>query len=182
MARIMKVRSIPRGYVEVGELKEFVHEHNGKKPAEWFMTLYGKFGNPQDGGMWSYMLRHNNILLKATAVDSDTMDYNVWVSPGFILDARRKKTKVMNVIARRLNEKDIVFLPEDGEDNLYYAVRKKNAELMAKKSMSIKGITDAMNNALTEEEHTALYGGISQYMKPVKEEIERTLKEIFDEE
>lgn len=183
MARIMKVRTIPRGYVEMGSLKDYVHEHNGKKPAEWFMALYGKFGNPQVGGVWSYLLRHNNILIKVTATDGNTMDYDVWVAPGFVLDAKRKRTKVMNVIARRLNEKKVVFLPNDGDDNLYYAVRIKNSELMAKqKSLSIKGITEKMNEAMTDEEKEALYGDISQYMTPVKEEIVRTINEIFDEE
>ena len=167
----------------MGSLKDYVHEHNGKKPAEWFMALYGKFGNPQVGGVWSYLLRHNNILIKVTATDGNTMDYDVWVAPGFVLDAKRKRTKVMNVIARRLNEKKVVFLPNDGDDNLYYAVRIKNSELMAKqKSLSIKGITEKMNEAMTDEEKEALYGDISQYMTPVKEEIVRTINEIFDEE
>jgi hypothetical protein len=102
MARIMKVRTIPRGYVGVEDLKGFVHEKNGKKPSEWFMQLYNKFGNPQDGGIWSYLLRHNNVVIKVTAKDADTMDYDVWLAPGFLQDAKRKKTKAVNVIARRL--------------------------------------------------------------------------------
>jgi len=60
MARIMKVRTIPRGYVPMDELKELVFEQ-GKTPAEWFMNLFSKFGNPQQGGQWSYLLRHNGI-------------------------------------------------------------------------------------------------------------------------
>ena len=161
------------------ELKDFVHEHNGKNPAEWFMALYNRFGNPQDGGVWSYLLRHNNVVMKVTATDKDTMDYDVWVSPGFVLDAKRKRVKAMNVIARRLNEKKVVFKPEEGDDDLYYAIRRKNNELMAKKALSDKEIKAAMDAALTKEEKTAIYGGLGQYMEPVKEEIVGTIKEIF---
>ena len=186
MARIMKVRTIPRGYVGMEELKCFVHEKNGKKPAEWFMALYGKFGNPQDAkdsGLWSYLLRHNNVVMKVTATDKDTMDYDVWVAPGFVLGAKRKRVKAMNVIARRMNEKDIVFLPEDGEDSLYYPIRMKNAELMAKnKNISIKGIQDAMQSEMTDKEKDVVYGSITMFMDDVKEEIVNTINEIFENE
>lgn len=180
MARIMKVRTIPRGYVGMDELKPFVHEKNGKQPAEWFMALYGKFGNPQEGGIWSYLLRHNNIVMKVTATDKDTLDYDVWVAPSFVLDAKRKRVKVMNIIARRLNENKVVFLPKDNDGNLYYAVRRKNKELMDKQQLSRKGIEKAMDAAMTDKEKTALYGGLGQYMDNAKEEIVRTIQEIFD--
>ena len=182
MARIMKVRTIPRGYVGMSELKGFVHEHNGKRPAEWFMALYGKFGNPQDGGLWSYLLRHNNILLKVTAKDAETMDYDVWVSPGFVLEARRKRVKAINVIARRLNEKNIIFQTENDNNSLYYVIKQKNSELLAKKNMSASDISSAMDSAMTEEEKYALRGPISQYMDDAKKEIVGTIKEIFDEQ
>ena len=181
MARIMKVRTIPRGYVGMDDLKGFVHEHNGKKPAEWFMGLYGKFGNPQNGGMWSYLLRHNNILLKVTAKDADTMDYDVWVSPGFVLEAKRKRVKAINVIARRLNEKNIIFQTKNDDNSLYYVIKQKNSELLAKRDMSASEIADAMDAAMTDKERYALNGPICQYMDGAKEEIVNTIKEIFDE-
>lgn len=177
MSRIMKVRTIPRGYVGVDDLKGFVHENNGKSPAEWFMHLYAKFGNPQDGGIWSYLLRHNNIVMKITAENTETMDYDVWVSPGFMLDAKRKKTKAVNVIARRLNEKKVAFVPDDFE--LYYAVRVKNDMLMKDTSMPL--LRARMESALDKEEQQAIYGGWGQYLGDAKEEIRRTIQEIFDE-
>ena len=160
------------------ELKGFVHKNNGKKPAEWFMHLYAKFGNPQDGGMWSYLLRHNSIVMKVTAKDSDTMDYDVWVSPGSMLDARCKRTKAVNVIARRLNEKKVVFVPDDGEE-LYYAVRQKNSELTKRFPMSGEERREVMMENLSDEEREALYGGVAQYLGDAKEEIINTITEIF---
>jgi hypothetical protein len=179
MARIMKVRTIPRGYVGVDDLKDFVHEKNGKRPAEWFMQLYSKFGNPQDGGLWSYLLRHDNIVMKVTAKDADTMDYDVWLAPGFLQDAKRKKTKAMNLIARRLNEEGVVFLTDD-EDRLYYAVRRRNAELMEHMPMPKEDIRMAMDATLTDKERDALYGSIAQYLDGAKKVITETIGEIFD--
>ena len=182
MARIMKVRTVPRGYVERSDLKGFVHEHNGKTPAEWFMALYGKFGNPQEGGLWSYLLRHNNVLLKVTAIDNSTMDYDVWVSPGVMQNAIRRRIKVVNVIARRLNENDVVFLPSDG-DELYYAIRKKNEELQERQpERTAEETFSIMKDAMTDEERKAVYGSVSQYMDGAKEEIVMTMAEIFNEE
>ena len=176
MARIMKVRTIPRGYVGMDDLKEFVRRNDGRKPSEWFMALYTKFGNPQDGGMWSYLLRHNNVVMKVTAKDSDTMDYGIWVSPAFVQDARRKRTKVMNVIARRLNENDVPFVPSEGE-SLYYAVRVKNDVLLERQEDPKR----MMENNLTDEEREALYGPVSQFMDDVRTELTDTISEIFDE-
>lgn len=176
MARIMKVRTIPRGYVKMDGLKGFVHDNNGKAPAEWFMRLYALFGNPQDGGMWSYLLRHDNILLKVTATDRDTLDYDVWVSPGFVQEAQRKRTKVMNVIARRLNENGVVFIG----DSLYYAVRKKNEELLARNIQTDSEVRDRMDKELTAEEKEILYGDLSQFMKEPKQIIQSTITEIFE--
>ena len=173
MARIMKVRTVPRGYVGMDELGKSIGK--GKNPAEWFMRLYEKFGNPQEGGLWSYMLRHNGILLRVTAKDSETVDYDVWVSPSAVLTARRRRTRAVNIIARRLNTRHVAYFPEEG-DSLYYSVRQKNDRLMERSSRK------AMENALSDEERTAIRGGLSQYMPEVKDEIERTVMEIFDEE
>lgn len=181
MARIMKVRTIPRGYVGMDGLKGFVREHGGKSPAEWFMALYGKFGNPQEGGVWSYLLRHNNILIRIKAVDSETMDYDVWVSPGFVQDARRRRTRAVNVIARRLNENKVVFVP-DGDGSLYYAVRVRNDDLRRRLGgMSEERMAEIMEESMTDEEREALHGGLERYMPDAKEEIVNTIKEIFDE-
>lgn len=177
MSRIRKVRTIPRGYVGVDDLRGFVHENNGKSPAEWFMHLYAKFGNPQEGGIWSYLLRHDNIVMRITAEDSETMDYDVWVSPGFMLNAKRKRTKAVNVIARRLNEKKVAFVP-DGFD-LYYAVRVRNDVLM--KEAPVSSLKVRMDAALGREEQQAVYGGWGQYLGDAKVEIAQTIQEIFDE-
>ena len=178
MGRIIKVRTIPRGYVGMDELKDDVRDMAGKTPAEWFMQLYAKFGNPQDGGMWSYMLRHNNVVMKVTAKDSETMDYNVWIAPSFMLDAKRKKTKAMNVIARRLNDEGVVFLTKDNS-KLYYAIRKKNAELMERMPMPKEEIKMAMDATLTDKERDVLYGGMCQFMDDAKKELRQTIQEIF---
>lgn len=177
----MKVRTIPRGYVQVDELSGFVRECGDRTPAEWFMRLYGKFGNPQDGGIWSYLLRHNNIVLRITAINRDDMDYSVWVAPSFVRDAKRKRVKVMNVIARRLNDNDVVFLPDEGEKELYYVIRRKNAALMSKKAMSAEAVREAMDAFMTDDERNALYGSLTQYMDDVKKEIAGIVGEVFDE-
>lgn len=177
MARIMKVRTIPRGYVKEDDLKDFVQDVDRYSPAEWFMQLYAKFGNPQDGGIWSYLLRHNNIVMKVTAKDADTMEYDVWVSPGFVLEAKRKKTKAVNVIARRLNEESVVFL---SDDRLYYAIKRRNAELMERLPMPEEERRMAMDATLTDKEREVLYGGMGQFMDDAKKQIELTVNEIFN--
>jgi len=108
------------------------------------------------------------------------IECGVWVSPSIVLEAKRKYTKVMNVIARRLNDENKVFVPKDG-DKLYYLIRKKNEELLAK--MGGKTIKDVdMDKELTDKESKALYGGLGQYMTDAKEEITNTIKEIFNGE
>ena len=176
MARIMKIRTIPRGYVQMDGIG--VPEH---KPAEWFMALYNKLGNPQDGGVWSYLIRHNNVVVLITALTKGTMEYNVWVSPGYVLDAKRKRTKAINVIARRLNENKVPFVPEGEEDSLYYVVRQKNNELIKRSGLADDDIRKVMDNTMTDDEKKAVYGGLSQYMPEVKEEIINTVAELFDE-
>lgn len=163
-------------------LREFVHEHNGKSPAEWFMALYGKFGNPQEGGIWSYLLRHNNVVMRVTAEDNERMEYDVWVSPAFVLDARRKRKKAVNIIARRLNENGVVFVPSaEDRESLYYGVRVKNDFLKQQQGLSEEKLTDNMYGFMSKKEAYAINGDISQYMEGAKGEIVRTIKEIFDE-
>lgn len=179
MARIMKVRTIPRGYVAMDDLAEVIREKCCKTAAEWFMSLYAKFGNPQEGGIWSYLLRHNGIVIKITAEDNENVSYNVWVASGFVLNAKRKRVKAVNVIARRMNEKDIPFVTDEGEKGLYYPIKKKNEELLRK--ISVEEAKKTVNDTLTREERGVLYGSLCQFMDDVKEEIDRTVKEIFDE-
>ena len=171
MARIRKIRAVPRGYVKTDDMR--IERHS---PSEWFMALYGKLGNPQDGGIWPYMIRHNNVVMKLTAKDTETMDYQVWVSPGFMQEAKRKRTKAVNVIARRLNEEGLVFV---SDENLYYAVRMKNAELIRRNGSD--GLKEKMEGALTKDERHALYGGWAQYLTDAQTEIDNTIKELFNE-
>lgn len=181
MARIIKVRTVPRGYVKVEEtflddkIKDIMRDYT---PERLFMALYKALGTPQNGGEWSYMLRHNNVVLKLTY--DGHMHYDVWVSPGYMQEARRKQTKVMNIIARRLNELDIVFIPNGDMPNaLYYLVRKKNDQLVSRyRNLSVKEITEKMNAAMTDDEKQALYGGLTQYIPEVPEEIKSMIKEI----
>ena len=179
MARIMKVRTIPRGYVHNEDMRDFVTEKNAKSPAEWFMALYNKFGNPQEGGVWSYLLRHNSIVLKVTAVDNVTMDFDMWVSPGVVLDAKRKRTRAINIVARRLNEENIIFVPEK-DDNIYYAIRRKNDELRRKETCSDDVLREKMDEAITDKERYVLSGPLSQFMDDAKNEITNTIGEIFN--
>lgn len=171
----MKIRVIPRGYVKVEE-----ERLDGRidgcigclTPAEMFLALYKAFGKPQEGGEWSYMLRHNNVVLRIGS-DGGRLCHDVWLSPGYMQEARRKQTKIMNVVARRLNENGIVFIPNgDMPDALYYTVRMKNTALMAKqRSLSVRELTKKMDAALTAEEKSVLYGGVSQFLPEVDAEI-----------
>ena len=177
MARIMKIRAVPRGYVKTDELKSVFTD---RAVTEWFMALYNKFGKPQNDGVWSYMLRHNCIVVKIKATDEKTVDYDVWVSPGVVFNAKRKRSKAINIIARRLNEDGVAFVAEN-VPQMYYTVRVKNAKLLEKSELSDAELQEAMNKALTDNERTALYGDMSQYMQDAIEEIQNTEKEIFNE-
>ena len=180
MKRIIKVRTIPRGYTPL-EDRDFTAMvktiASRKTPADFFLELYGKFGNPDKEGIFSYMLRRNNVVLKVVAEDRKTMAFMVWVSPQAVLNARRKKTKVMNVIARRLNELDVPFLLDDKEpEGLYFAVRQKNSALMKKKgTWTTKDVLPFMKDG----ERAALFGGMSMYMPEVVKEVTDLLNDIF---
>ena len=171
MARIYKVRTIPRGYVPAD-----IEVNDSHTNAEWFMVLYSKCGNPQEGGMWSYLIRHYGIVLRITATSGEERKCSVWVSPKHVQDARRKRTKAVNVIARRFNEKDIPFVRE--EDELYYAVRKRNAELLAK--VPAEDAKVRIENGLTDEERNVLYGKSELFMTDAKDEITKTINELFE--
>ena len=171
MARIMKIRAVPRGYVKTEGMS--IENHS---PSEWFMALYGKLGNPQDGGIWSYMIRHNNVVIKFVANDSETMEYQVWVSPGLMQEAKRKRTRVVNIIARRLNEEGRVFVSDN--EPLYYVVRMKNEELMRRNGSD--DLRKKMDEVLTADERHAIYGGWAQYLTEAQKEIDNTIKELFE--
>ena len=180
MTRIIKIRTIPRGYVKVEEkyLQDRVNEiMAGHTVSGLFMMLFNKLGKPQDGGLWSYMLRHNNVVMKITATDKDTLAYDVWLSPGYIQEAKRKRTKVINVIARRLNDNDVVFAPEE-DITLYYPIRTKNSAIQRKYGLSEGEIKAKMDKTLTDEEKTALYGGLTQYIENIFDEIRYIINEI----
>lgn len=177
MARIIKVRTVPRGYVRSDEkrLMDSIGTIIGRHPVgELFMGLYNHFGAPQEGGEWSYMLRHNKVVIRITAESKEKLLYKVWLSPGYISDARRKQTKVMNIIARRVNKLGVAFKPDKGlPDALYYPVRMKNAVIEA------RGSQGTMEEVLTEEERRLLYGGITQFIPEVEEEIAGMVAEIM---
>lgn len=178
--KLNKIRVIPKGFTPVDD--EMLNEEIGTMAqdhsvGDFFLGLYGRFGNPLDGGIYSYMIRSGNVVLSIKAKDSKTIHFGVYVSPGLILDAKRKKTKAVNVIARRLNREGVVFVPDkEVSDSLYFAVKKKNSELIDKLSLSSDEVTERMDNALTDGERYVLHGGISQFIP----EVEGTIREMIN--
>lgn len=173
MARIFKIRAIPRGYVPAEIAVDDNHTN-----AEWFMVLYNQCGAPQKGGLWSYLIRHYGIVIRITAITLEGRKCEVWVSPKHVQDAKRKRTKAVNVIARRLNEENIPFYPE--EEGLYYPVRMKNAELLS--DMTADEALRLTGENLTENEKWIISGPLERFMTDAKGEIDKTIGELFDGE
>ena len=125
---IRKIRVVPKNYepLEMGGVMDAVME--GMTPAEVFYALYRRYGKPQ--GM-SYLLRYKTTAFLLTF--SERLDVVVYVSPAVMREARQKKVKVMNVLAREVNAKGCVFCPGgDVPDYLYFAVKVRNERLVGK--------------------------------------------------
>lgn len=182
MARVMKIRVIPRGFTKVDGLIDYVKEvASPYSPADFFMGLYKKYGNPSNKDDLSYMLRHNNVVLRILTEDKTMLSFEVWVSSGHVQDAKRKRIKAVNVIARRLNEKNVAFVaPNDMANNLYFAVRTKNDELL-KKDNDIKVSEEKMKDALSEQESLAVYGELHLFMDDAKVELKNFIMGIVND-
>lgn len=178
--KLNKIRVIPKGFTQVNDdvlRKEIVIMAQDHSVGDFFLGLYMRFGNPLDGGIYTYMIRSGNVVLRIEATESNVIRFGVYVSPELILDAKRKKTKAVNVIARRLNNAGVVFVPDkELSESLYFAVKKKNSELMEKQSLSHDKMTEQMNNAMTKGEKQVLHGGISQFIP----EVEGTVREMIN--
>ena len=182
MARVMKIRVIPRGFEKIDGLVDFVKKvADPYSPADFFMGLYKKYGNPTDKGIFSYMLRHNNVVLRILAEDKTKLSFEVWVSSGHVQDAKRKRVKAVNVVARRLNENNVAFVaPDDMANNLYFAVRAKNDELL-KKEDSIETAKEKMKKALSEQELVIVYGGLHLFMDEAQNELKNFITDIVND-
>lgn len=176
-----KVRSIPRGYVAVDgeELCRVMRTIHLPEVADAFLSLYGKFGNPAKGGIFTYMLSYRGVILKVSAESREKIEYHLWISGGYKQAAERKRIKVMNVIARKVHSKGRVFIVNrELPEYLYSSTKKDNERLYEKLSVEYNDymIESLMRESLTDAERQAVYEGILQFVP----EVENVLREIFN--
>lgn len=169
---IRKIRVIPRGYKEIPfDVADALKEVNR---GELFMRLYQLVGKPDDN--LSYLLKYDRVVIN---VSGNEKEDKLWVSPALSQMAEKRRTKTINVMARRANVDGIPFLIDE-PFKLYFIVNQKNTILLEKDRQTKsdeeikKGFLDYVGEAGREKIH----GQISQYLPEVNDILKEFTNEI----
>ena len=169
---IRKIRVIPRGYKEI--LFDVADALKDINRGELFMRLYQLVGKPDDS--LSYLLKFDRVVIN---VSGNEKEDKLWVSPALSQMAEKRRTKTINVMARRANVDGIPFLIDE-PFKLYFIVNQKNTTLLEKDRQTKsdeeikKGFLDYVGEAGREKIH----GQISQYLPEVNDILKKFTNEI----
>ena len=129
MKKIRKVRVVPPKYRLLDKGSVFFGISGNMSPSDVFYGLYRAFGRPEDKDGLSYIMRYENVVFEFCF--GDDLKANVYIAPMLDQIAMKRRMRILNIIARKCNEENVVFMPLMDE-KLYFAVGKKNAALYEK--------------------------------------------------
>lgn len=172
---IRKIRVIPRGFKEYPAGKEIAEAFQTVNRGELFMRLYAIVGKPDDN--LDYLLKFDKYVILFSKNGSDRL----WVSPAMNQLAEKRRTKTINVMARRANLDNVPFMIEE-PFKLYFVVSHKNTLLLdkVKTFKSEKEIKDEFLEYIGEAGKEKIYGSLTQYIPEVKDAMNEFVKTIND--
>ena len=159
--KIKKIRVIPRGFKEI-PYKDILPDINR---GELFMKLYSIVGKPDKDNNYLLKLDTMVVFLSFTDRESD----KVWVSPALMQNAKKRRSKTINLLARMATLDNVPFLIDEPFIP-YFVVREKNDRLLdeARQTMSDEEIKNAFYDYIGKQ-RDKIDGCITQYLPEVPE-------------
>lgn len=180
MNKIKRLRVVPPKYILVDEGQVFDTMLGGVTMAEVFLALYKRFGKAEgDTAVPFYVIRMGDVVFNLCF--SDKLVVSTYIAPILNQIAEKKRIKVLNILARKVNEENIVFMPSN-EVKLYFTIDKKNKALYErqKTEFSDNELQKRFYGHIGTEGERMLHGAKIQYV-PEVEAVMRDFVSILKE-
>ena len=166
--KIRRLRVIPPTYKQVDV------SVTPRDAGELFLKLFQEFGKPYEKGEVIKYLVKNKDVVADIKIQGDNVSVDVYISQTLQNTAKRKLVKVVNIIARDINQQGVVYCGAF-EDSLFYAVRKRNDILKEQFKGDREKMQEECDAAIGEAGRKKIKAPITDYVP----EITDRLNEIF---